>query len=104
MSLSGFNVKALKAHLQSFYPTYLFFCVCLSFVGNTEIEIDIKRYYCKAGIKSIQVGQAAFPLVLLQTVFAEVGVHMLTRKLHHGQVQPFAVLLINVAESVPVEE
>ncbi|CAF89392.1 unnamed protein product, partial [Tetraodon nigroviridis] len=55
VSLSGFNVKALKAHLQSFYPTYLFFCVCLSFVGNTEIEIDIKRYYCKAGIKSIQM-------------------------------------------------
>lgn len=27
----------------------------LSFVGNTEIDVDIKRYYCKAGIKSIQV-------------------------------------------------
>lgn len=26
-----------------------------SFVGNTEIDVDIKRYYCKAGIKSIQV-------------------------------------------------
>lgn len=27
----------------------------LSFVGNTEIDVDVKRYYCKAGIKSIQV-------------------------------------------------
>uniref|UniRef100_A0A671VWF2 Extended synaptotagmin 2 n=1 Tax=Sparus aurata TaxID=8175 RepID=A0A671VWF2_SPAAU len=26
-----------------------------SFVGNTEIDVDIKRYYCKAGIKSIQM-------------------------------------------------
>uniref|UniRef100_A0A8D0D344 Extended synaptotagmin 2 n=1 Tax=Sander lucioperca TaxID=283035 RepID=A0A8D0D344_SANLU len=25
------------------------------FVGNTEIDVDIKRYYCKAGIKSIQI-------------------------------------------------
>lgn len=34
------------------------FALCPSFVGNTEIEIDIKRYYCKAGIKSIQVRRA----------------------------------------------
>uniref|UniRef100_A0A3Q2DVE8 Extended synaptotagmin-like protein 2b n=1 Tax=Cyprinodon variegatus TaxID=28743 RepID=A0A3Q2DVE8_CYPVA len=27
----------------------------ISFVGNTEIDVDIKRYYCKAGIKSIQI-------------------------------------------------
>uniref|UniRef100_A0A3Q2XX16 Extended synaptotagmin 2 n=1 Tax=Hippocampus comes TaxID=109280 RepID=A0A3Q2XX16_HIPCM len=25
------------------------------FVGNTEIDVDIKRYYCKAGIKSVQL-------------------------------------------------
>ncbi|MEQ2179791.1 Extended synaptotagmin-2, partial [Goodea atripinnis] len=25
------------------------------FVGNTEIDVDIKRYYCKAGIRSIQI-------------------------------------------------
>uniref|UniRef100_A0A672HN31 Extended synaptotagmin-2-A-like n=1 Tax=Salarias fasciatus TaxID=181472 RepID=A0A672HN31_SALFA len=27
----------------------------LSFVGNTEIDVDIKKYYCRAGIKSIQL-------------------------------------------------
>lgn len=27
----------------------------ISFVGNTEIDVDIKKYYCRAGIKSIQV-------------------------------------------------
>lgn len=31
-----------------------------SFVGNTEIDVDIKRYYCKAGIKSIQVRKFLF--------------------------------------------
>uniref|UniRef100_A0A672PLQ0 Extended synaptotagmin 2 n=1 Tax=Sinocyclocheilus grahami TaxID=75366 RepID=A0A672PLQ0_SINGR len=25
------------------------------FVGNTEIDVDVKRYYCRAGIKSIQL-------------------------------------------------
>uniref|UniRef100_A0A6Q2YQM1 Extended synaptotagmin-like protein 2b n=1 Tax=Esox lucius TaxID=8010 RepID=A0A6Q2YQM1_ESOLU len=29
--------------------------VCRVFVGNTEIDVDVKRYYCKAGIKSIQL-------------------------------------------------
>lgn len=32
-----------------------FLCPPLSFVGNTEIDVDIKKYYCRAGIKSIQV-------------------------------------------------
>lgn len=32
-----------------------FLCAPLSFVGNTEIDVDIKKYYCRAGIKSIQV-------------------------------------------------
>lgn len=34
--------------------TPLFHHSC-SFVGNTEIDVDIKKYYCRAGIKSIQV-------------------------------------------------
>lgn len=38
---------------RTFIVHHLF--LSLSFVGNTEIDIDIKRYYCKAGIKSIQV-------------------------------------------------
>lgn len=37
---------ALLLHL-SFTPP--------SFVGNTEIDVDIKKFYCRAGIKSIQV-------------------------------------------------
>lgn len=26
-----------------------------SFVGNCEIDLEIKRYFCRAGVKSIQV-------------------------------------------------
>uniref|UniRef100_A0A4W6FJZ1 Extended synaptotagmin 2 n=1 Tax=Lates calcarifer TaxID=8187 RepID=A0A4W6FJZ1_LATCA len=44
-----------KEVVQKFYQTYIFFSLSLSFVGNTEIDVDIKRYYCKAGIKSIQI-------------------------------------------------
>jgi len=40
--------------------TLYFVFLPLSFVGNTEIDIDIKRYYCKAGIKSIQVSTFLF--------------------------------------------
>lgn len=31
-----------------------------SFVGNTEIDVDIKKYYCRAGIKSIQASFLMF--------------------------------------------
>lgn len=31
----------------------IFFSV--SFVGNCEIDLEIKRYFCRAGVKSIQV-------------------------------------------------
>lgn len=42
-----------------FYGTSFCF-LSHSFVGNTEIDVDIKRYYCKAGIKSIQVRNFLF--------------------------------------------
>lgn len=32
-------------------------CLCpLSYVGNVEINVEVKRYFCKAGVKGIQVG------------------------------------------------
>uniref|UniRef100_A0A673M011 Extended synaptotagmin-2-like n=1 Tax=Sinocyclocheilus rhinocerous TaxID=307959 RepID=A0A673M011_9TELE len=57
-------IKEANAHLSTFgfikidlgdqvcFNIYLFF---YSFVGNTEIDVDVKRYYCRAGIKSIQL-------------------------------------------------
>nr|XP_037859649.1 extended synaptotagmin-2-like isoform X3 [Chlorocebus sabaeus] len=27
----------------------------VSFVGNCEIDLEIKRYFCRAGVKSIQI-------------------------------------------------
>lgn len=35
-------------------------CLCVflcSFIGNTEIGVQIQKYYCNAGIKSIQVSK-----------------------------------------------
>lgn len=32
----------------------LFFFL-LSYVGNVEINVEVKRYFCKAGVKGIQV-------------------------------------------------
>lgn len=43
---------------------YHFLYLC-SFVGNTEIDVEIKKYYCRAGITSIQVKITHFPKVPL---------------------------------------
>uniref|UniRef100_A0A673LT11 Extended synaptotagmin-2-like n=1 Tax=Sinocyclocheilus rhinocerous TaxID=307959 RepID=A0A673LT11_9TELE len=52
----GDQVCMLTAYEHSMptkcFNIYLFF---YSFVGNTEIDVDVKRYYCRAGIKSIQL-------------------------------------------------
>jgi hypothetical protein len=37
------------------------FFLC-SFVGNCEIDLEIKRYFCRAGVKSIQVSVSYFHL------------------------------------------
>lgn len=29
--------------------------LCSSYVGNVEINVEVKRYFCKAGVKGIQV-------------------------------------------------
>lgn len=51
-----FHINSLLSHLFLF----VFFTATFSFVGNTEIDIDIKKYYCRAGIKSIQVWRISF--------------------------------------------
>ncbi|NWX20326.1 ESYT2 protein, partial [Aegotheles bennettii] len=35
--------------------TKCIFFFCFSFVGNCEIDLEIKRYFCRAGVKSIQI-------------------------------------------------
>lgn len=41
--------------IHTWIPFYVLLALPFSFVGNTEIDVDIKKYYCRAGIKSIQV-------------------------------------------------
>ncbi|XP_016419762.1 extended synaptotagmin-2-A-like [Sinocyclocheilus rhinocerous] len=64
-------VQGANAHLSTFFPPLrvdgvkvytenvdkrqIIMDLQISFVGNTEIDVDIKKYYCRAGIKSIQL-------------------------------------------------
>uniref|UniRef100_H3CJY8 Extended synaptotagmin 2 n=1 Tax=Tetraodon nigroviridis TaxID=99883 RepID=H3CJY8_TETNG len=49
------RVNGVKVYTENVDKRQIIMDLHISFVGNTEIEIDIKRYYCKAGIKSIQM-------------------------------------------------
>lgn len=46
------QVHALQVCADEADVTELFFA---SFVGNCEIDLEIKRYFCRAGVQSIQV-------------------------------------------------
>ena len=47
-----------------------FFFFLLSYVGNVEINVEVKRYFCKAGVKGIQV----HVLVELKALWSQVTV------------------------------
>ncbi|XP_044033043.1 extended synaptotagmin-2 isoform X1 [Siniperca chuatsi] len=49
------RVNGVKVYTENVDRRQIIMDLQISFVGNTEIDIDIKRYYCKAGIKSIQI-------------------------------------------------
>uniref|UniRef100_A0AAQ4RKK6 Extended synaptotagmin 2 n=1 Tax=Gasterosteus aculeatus aculeatus TaxID=481459 RepID=A0AAQ4RKK6_GASAC len=49
------RVNGVKVYTENVDKRQIIMDLQISFVGNTEIDIDIKRYYCKAGIKSIQI-------------------------------------------------
>ncbi|KAJ0059777.1 hypothetical protein NL108_011263, partial [Boleophthalmus pectinirostris] len=49
------RVNGVKVYSENVDKRQIIMDLQISFVGNTEIDVDIKRYYCKAGIKSIQV-------------------------------------------------
>lgn len=50
-SLSRLCIAALMRHCCRWH-----FCSCIpSYVGNVEIDVEVKRYFCKAGVKGIQV-------------------------------------------------
>uniref|UniRef100_A0A1A8EI17 Extended synaptotagmin-like protein 2 n=1 Tax=Nothobranchius korthausae TaxID=1143690 RepID=A0A1A8EI17_9TELE len=49
------RVNGVKVYTENIDKRQVIMDLQISFVGNTEIDVDIKRYYCKAGIKSIQI-------------------------------------------------
>ncbi|XP_028972198.2 extended synaptotagmin-2-A isoform X3 [Esox lucius] len=49
------RINGVKVYTENVDKRQIVMDLQISFVGNTEIDVDVKRYYCKAGIKSIQL-------------------------------------------------
>ncbi|KAJ8376790.1 hypothetical protein SKAU_G00073700 [Synaphobranchus kaupii] len=49
------RINGVKVYTENVDKRQIIMDLQISFVGNTEIDIDVKRYYCRAGIKSIQL-------------------------------------------------
>uniref|UniRef100_A0A8C6WVL7 Extended synaptotagmin-like protein 2a n=1 Tax=Neogobius melanostomus TaxID=47308 RepID=A0A8C6WVL7_9GOBI len=48
------RVNGVKVYTENVDKRQVIMDLEVSFVGNTEIDIDIKKFYCRAGIKNIQ--------------------------------------------------
>ncbi|XP_016094536.1 extended synaptotagmin-2-A-like [Sinocyclocheilus grahami] len=49
------RINGVKVYSENVDKRQIIMDLQISFVGNTEIDVDVKRYYCRAGIKSIQL-------------------------------------------------
>ncbi|XP_076828355.1 extended synaptotagmin-2 [Brachyhypopomus gauderio] len=49
------RINGVKVYTENVDKRQIILDVQISFVANTEIEVDITRYYCKAGIRSVQL-------------------------------------------------
>uniref|UniRef100_A0A3B3SQF3 Extended synaptotagmin 2 n=1 Tax=Paramormyrops kingsleyae TaxID=1676925 RepID=A0A3B3SQF3_9TELE len=49
------RINGVKVYSENVDQRQIIMDLQISFVGNTEIDVDIKRYYCRAGIKSVQL-------------------------------------------------
>lgn len=49
------RVDGVKVYTENVDKRQIIMDLQINFVGNTEIDVDIKKYYCRAGIKSIQL-------------------------------------------------
>ncbi|KAK7163508.1 hypothetical protein R3I93_007535 [Phoxinus phoxinus] len=49
------RVDGVKVYTENVDKRQIIMDLQISFIGNTEIDVDIKKYYCRAGIKSIQL-------------------------------------------------
>ncbi|KAI7814894.1 putative extended synaptotagmin-2 [Triplophysa rosa] len=49
------RINGVKVYTDNVDKRQIIMDLQISYVGNTEIDVDVKRYYCRAGIKSIQL-------------------------------------------------
>ncbi|XP_056148665.1 extended synaptotagmin-2-like isoform X2 [Lampris incognitus] len=49
------RINGVKVYTENVDKRQIIMDLQISFVGNTSIDVDIKKYYCRAGIKSIQL-------------------------------------------------
>ncbi|XP_072524644.1 extended synaptotagmin-2 isoform X2 [Salminus brasiliensis] len=49
------RVNGVKVYTENVDKRQIIMDLQISFIGNTEIDVEIKKYYCRAGIKSIQL-------------------------------------------------
>uniref|UniRef100_A0AAQ4RQ70 Extended synaptotagmin-like protein 2a n=1 Tax=Gasterosteus aculeatus aculeatus TaxID=481459 RepID=A0AAQ4RQ70_GASAC len=49
------RVDGVKVYTENVDKRQIIMDLQISFVGNTEIDVHIKKYYCRAGIQSIQL-------------------------------------------------
>uniref|UniRef100_A0A8C1U8H7 Extended synaptotagmin-like protein 2b n=1 Tax=Cyprinus carpio TaxID=7962 RepID=A0A8C1U8H7_CYPCA len=49
------RINGVKVYSENVDRRQIIMDLQISYVGNTEIDVDVKRYYCRAGIKSIQL-------------------------------------------------
>ncbi|KAM9323435.1 extended synaptotagmin-2-A isoform 2-T2 [Pholidichthys leucotaenia] len=49
------RVNGVKVYTENVDKRQVVMDLQISFVGNTSIDVDIQKYYCRAGIKSIQL-------------------------------------------------
>ncbi|XP_013912328.1 PREDICTED: extended synaptotagmin-2 isoform X1 [Thamnophis sirtalis] len=49
------RINGVKVYTENVDKRQIILDLQISFVGNTEIDLEIKRYFCRAGVKSIQI-------------------------------------------------
>ncbi|XP_069853310.1 extended synaptotagmin-2 isoform X2 [Dipodomys merriami] len=55
MGYQPLRVNGVKVYTENVDKRQIILDLQISFVGNCEIDLEIKRYFCRAGVKSIQV-------------------------------------------------
>ncbi|XP_075683525.1 extended synaptotagmin-2 isoform X3 [Rhinoderma darwinii] len=55
MGSQPLRVNGVKVYTENVDKRQIILDLQISFVGNTEIDLEIKRYFCRAGVKSIQL-------------------------------------------------